>query len=78
MPGSTDVFKIRTRKVEGVCGTYIGVFPLALSRDMDPTNRITYLEIGNVDYPSIPKGNGVCRLLSHEATERAKRVYKES
>lgn len=79
MPGSTDGLQNKTRSVVGVGGSYIGEFPVAVNKDMDPTNRIVYILIGHREYPAAPKNDGSCRLLSSEATERARRLaYRES
>ncbi|MBS3051394.1 MAG: hypothetical protein J4400_04565 [Candidatus Aenigmarchaeota archaeon] len=77
MPGSTDGLERRNRRIEGFGGSYIGEFPLSMTRDMDPTTRIVYVQIGDREHPAIPNEDGSCRLLHPTVTQRARR-YKDS
>ena len=79
MVGSTDGMGQRMRPVEGAGGDYIGMLPVALSKDMDPVSRIVYVLAGNREYQAVAKSGGVCRLTRPQDAKRVRPfAYKES
>ncbi len=72
MPGSSEPYSGRMRKVIGSGGSELGMFHLANDRDPDPTSRTIYICVGGREFPVSPNRDGIC-YAGMETTQKIRR-----